>query len=209
MFLRGTMAVMPPPPSIRRASKVIAALMFGNEIDAEILSPEVREFMENWRAKMLMAHGPGKILAVGTDGRVVERTDGKIFYKNTKKGARALTVEGAAENIPQLDRQAMKEAETNPDVARWLRCAVTGLVFSIKGAPAAVVAEIFRNSGDPKLAAEGPPSLASLDIQTNLNLTARFFLPRQGHRKCDCWGASKHRGLGEPRNTEASNVRLS
>jgi hypothetical protein len=43
MFLRGTRAVMPPPPSIRRASKVIAALMFGNEIDAKCGSSTPKE----------------------------------------------------------------------------------------------------------------------------------------------------------------------
>jgi hypothetical protein len=76
-------------------------------------------------------------------------------YMNTKRGARAATIEGAAEYIRHLDRQAAREAETNPDVARWLRCAVGGFILSTKGAPAEVVAGTFCLSGDPELAASG------------------------------------------------------
>jgi hypothetical protein len=162
-WLRMNLEVM-PRPSIRRASKVIAAIMFGNEIDAKILSPEAREIFENWRAKMINAHGPGMIKVIGPDGRVAHKADGKVFYKNTRRDCGPATVESAAEFIRQLNRQGAREAETNPDVARWLRCAVTGLVFSIKGAPAAVVAEIFRNSGDPELEAD-----ATAIIRLNLN----------------------------------------
>jgi hypothetical protein len=155
-WLRATMEVM-RQPSIRRASKLIAGIMFGNKIGPESLSPAVREFVANWRAKMIKAHGPGTILAYGPNGRITHKADGSVTYTNTKRGANAGTIEGAAEFIRQLDRQAMKEAETNPDVARWLRCAVRGLVLSMQGAPDAVVASIYRNSGDPEL-------LASLDI---------------------------------------------
>jgi hypothetical protein len=155
-WLRATMEVM-PQPSIRRASKIIAGIMFGNKTGPESLSSEVREFVENWRAKVLMTHGPGVIMAIGPDGPVVHKADGSVFYKNTRRDCGPATVESAAEFIRQLDRQAMKEAETNPDVARWLRCAVRGLVLSMQGAPAEVVASIYRNSGDPEL-------LASLDV---------------------------------------------
>lgn len=155
-WLRATLEVM-PQPSIRAAAKLIAGIMFGNEIGPESLSPEVCEIVANWRAKMIKAHGPDKILAYGPNGRIVHKADGSVTYTNTKRGANAATIEGAAEYIRHLDRQARKEAETNPDVARWLRCAVRGLVLSMQGAPAAVVASIYRNSGDPEL-------LASLDI---------------------------------------------
>jgi hypothetical protein len=152
MILRATLEVMPPPPSIRRAAKVLAKFVAGNEVDPESLSPEGRKIVANCP--------PGMITLIsGPDGPVVHKADGSASYKNTKRGAKAATIEGAAEYIRKLDRQAMKEAETNPDVARWLRCAVHGLVFSINGAPAAVVAEIFRNSGDPELEA-GVPGLA-------------------------------------------------
>jgi hypothetical protein len=153
-WLGMSLEVMPPPPSIRRASKLIAAIMFGNEVDTESLSPEVRDIFESWRAKMIMAHGPGKILPIGPIGPVVHKADGSVSYKNTKRGVKAATVENASEYIRKLYRQAMKEAETNPDVARWLRCAVKGCILAAHGAPAALVAEIFRNSGDPELEAD-------------------------------------------------------
>jgi hypothetical protein len=95
-------------------------------------------------------------LAYGPDGRAVHYANGKVFYKNTKRDVDAATIEGAAEYLRQLDRQAVREAKTNPDVARWLRCAVGGFILAAQGAPAAIVASIFRNSGDPELEASMP-----------------------------------------------------
>jgi hypothetical protein len=175
-WLRATLEVM-PQPSIRRASKLIAGIMFGNKIVPESLPPKISEMVANYRAKMIKAHGPGMILSFGPVGSVVHKADGKVLYKNTRRDCGAATIEGAAEFIRQLDRQATKEAETNPDVARWLPCAVRGLVLSMQGAPAAVVASIYRNSGDPEL-------LASLDIpEQNLNLTARTFCTQASVQK--------------------------
>jgi hypothetical protein len=141
-WLRMNMELMPPPPSIRAASKIIAAKMFGNRVGFESLTPEGREIVENCP--------PGMITEAS--GPVGDKADGT--YKNTKRGAKAATVENAAEYIRKLDRQAAREAETNPDVARWLRYAVRGFVFAYQGAPAALVEGIFRNSRDPELGAD-------------------------------------------------------
>jgi hypothetical protein len=170
-WLRATMEV-DRNPSIRSVAKKVAALVVGNEVGLESVPPSLRELATNYFAKMTKSHGPdGMILAFGTIGPVVHNADGSVSYKNTKRGARAATIEGAAEYIRDLDRQARKEAETNPDVARWLRCGVWGLVLSMQGAPAAVVESIYRNGGDPEL-------LASLDIPPGL------IVPRQNLEKC-------------------------
>jgi hypothetical protein len=155
MILRGTMEV-DRNPSIRSVAKKVAACVVGNEVGLESVPPSLRELATNYFAKMTKAHGlDGMILSFGTIGPVVHKADGSVSYKNTKRGANAATIEGAAEYIRHLDRQAHREAATNPDVARWLRCAVGGFVAA-QGAPAEVVAAIFRNSGDPELEAEGP-----------------------------------------------------
>jgi hypothetical protein len=148
MLLRAKMEVM-RNPSIRAAAKVTAAYAFGNEVGLESLSPEGREIVANCRPGMLTS-------AFGSIGPVVHKADGSVSYKNTKRGANAATIEGAAEYIRKLDRQAHREAETNPDVARWLRCAVSGLILSTQeGAPAEVVAGTFCLSGDRELASSG------------------------------------------------------
>lgn len=147
-LLRGTLEVMPPPPSIRRAALVTAQQLVGNQVGPESLSPEGREIVANCPPGMIT-------LASGPDGPVVHKADGTVIYKNTKRGAKAATIKGAADYIRKLDRQAVREAETNPDVARWLRCAVGGLILSVQGAPAEVVAGTFCLSGDRELAASG------------------------------------------------------
>jgi hypothetical protein len=141
-WLRMNMEFMPPPPSIRAASKSIAAKMFGNRVGFESLTPESREIVGNCPSGMI----------TGAFGPVGDKADGT--YHNTKRGADAATIEGAAEYIRKLDRQAAREAKTDPDVARWLRCAVRGFVFAYQGAPPALVEGIFRNSGDPELEAD-------------------------------------------------------
>jgi hypothetical protein len=91
MILRATMEVMPPPPSIRRASKVVAKFVAGNEVDPKSLSPEGRKIVANCP--------PGMITLIsGPDGPVVHKADGSVSYKNTKRGAKAATIEGAAES---------------------------------------------------------------------------------------------------------------
>jgi hypothetical protein len=121
MGLRATMKVIPPPPSIRRAAKIIAQILVGNRVEPESLPPEGREIVAKNPLEITLVSGP--------DGPVVHKANGSISYKNTKRGANAATIEGAAEYIRKLDRQAMEEAKTDPDDARWLRCAVTGLVL--------------------------------------------------------------------------------
>jgi hypothetical protein len=144
MLLRGMMALMPPPSSIRAAAKVIAAIAVGNEVDPESLPPEGRAIVANCPPEMIT-------LACSPIGH---RADGT--YNNTKRGAKAATIVGASDYIRKLDRQAHREAETNPDVDRWLRCAVRGFILIHEGASAALIEGVFRNSGDPELAASVP-----------------------------------------------------
>jgi hypothetical protein len=143
MILRGTMAVM-KQPSIRNAAKVIAAEAFGNLVEEDSLPSPASEVVAACPPGMIVrAFGPRR--RIGTHG-----------FINTRDKARAAKIEGAAEFIRQLDRQAQKEARTDPAVARWLRCAISGFILASEGAPADLVLSIFRNSGDPALAASGP-----------------------------------------------------
>lgn len=145
-LLRMTVGVM-RQPSIRAAAKIIAAKAVGNQVGYESLPPEGREIVAKCPPGMITsAYGPGPS---------ANKSAGK--YQNTMRGAKAATIEGAAEYIRQLDRQAVREARTDPDVARWLRCAVSGcFLATIEGVPDAVVANIFRLSGDPELEASWP-----------------------------------------------------
>jgi len=144
MLLRATMELM-PQRSIRAAAKVVAGEMVGNQVGHESLSPEIREIVAKCP--------PGMIARVYGPGPSANKSAGK--YQNTMRGAKAATIEGAADSLRDLDRQAMREAKTNPDVARWLRCAVGGMILAIQGAPAEAVAGTFFLSGDPELAAVG------------------------------------------------------
>ncbi len=162
-LLRATMGVM-RQRSIRAAAKIIAAKMYSNQAGPESLPPDVREWATNHFAKMIKAHGPDGMMSVyGPDGRVVDKADGTVIYKNTMRGAKAATIEGAAELLRKLDRQAILEAQTNPGVARWLRCAVGGCIGVIIGTDDSIVAERFRNSGDPELEACWPGLVSFLN----------------------------------------------
>jgi hypothetical protein len=138
--MRATMAGM-KQPSIRAASKAVAAMVYGNEVEHEGLPPEASE--------VIAASPPGMVtLVCGPHRR------GNIT--NTRRGVNAGTIAGAAEDIRQLDRQARREAAVNPDVARWLRCGVQGLVtLQDPFAPKDLIIGVFRNSGDPELEAIG------------------------------------------------------
>jgi hypothetical protein len=103
LLLRYTMAVM-KQPSIRAAAKLIAAEAVGNLVDHESLPPEARKVVE--------ACPPGMVATVYGPRRRI----GAHGYINTRSGATG-TITGAAEYIRQLDRQARREAHTNPDVA--------------------------------------------------------------------------------------------
>jgi hypothetical protein len=166
MLMRGTMACM-PNPSIRSAAKIIAAIAVGNQVGSESLPPWGREIVANCPAEMVpLAWGPVGDKANGT-------------YINTKRGAKAGTIEGAAELIRKLDRQAVRDAKTDPDVARWLRCAVSGLILAFQDAPAAIVASTFRNSGDPELEASVPRLARFLNKPKQPKLSRPIFCTRE------------------------------
>ena len=94
MLVRATMALM-PQPSIRSAAKIIAAREVGNEVAPESLPREVAADCKPCPPHMIM-------LLYGPNGR--HTNEGT--WVNTNRGAKAATIEGRAEYLRQLDRQA-------------------------------------------------------------------------------------------------------
>jgi hypothetical protein len=131
LALRATLKGM-KQPSIRAAAKVVASMVIGNEVEHEGLPLEASEVISACPPGMTtLVYGPSRRIGTGA-------------------------IKGAAEDIRQLDRQAQKEAAVNPDVARWLRCGVNGLLMlQDPFAPKDLIAAVFRDSGDPDLAAFG------------------------------------------------------
>jgi hypothetical protein len=147
-------------PSIRAASKVIAATIWGNEINLDDLPPDGKDIVAKCPpGAVVTAYGPRR--QIGTHG-----------YVNTRDGIKAGTIDGAAASLRQLYRQTQREALVNKSVRRWITFSTWGVILASQGAPASRVEAAFRNSGDRELEAIGPgfvrvanlPHIATHDV---------------------------------------------